>query len=166
MVYVYWDKEEQDYRIRVPMQKVGKAFISVVIPPDETIDADRYVHVADIHSHNSMRAFFSGIDDKDELATRVYMVVGRLDQPTPEISARISNGGRFLPIDPSLVVETMPPYPVDFPEEWTAAVSVTGAGESSSRHEEMFQMDSGLLDRCMRRFYSRAGNRTVLSHEI
>ena len=127
LVHIYWDKSEREYKIVPPMQSVGKAHISVVVPPDEALDGERYVHVADIHSHNSMPAFFSGTDDRDELATRVYVVVGRLDKPVPEILARISNGGRFLPIDPGLVLETLPPdISADFPAEWITAVNVTG----------------------------------------
>ena len=54
--------------------------------PDDT----RYLYYADIHSHNSMKAVFSAIDDMDERGTRLYLVIGRLDQFFPEISARIS----------------------------------------------------------------------------
>jgi hypothetical protein len=147
MVYVCWDKELREYVVSVPMQKVSKAHISVVIPPDEAIDPDRYIHVADIHSHNSMPAFFSKTDDRDELATRVYIVVGRLDCPTPAIRARISVGGRFVPIDVRQVVDipdssletTMDvkdgavyyrarlldsPEHCSFPPDWLAPVSV------------------------------------------
>jgi PRTRC genetic system protein A len=148
LVHVYWDKAEQQYRIVPPMQSVSKAYISVVTPPDESLDAERYVHVADIHSHNSMPPFFSQTDNNDELATRVYMVVGHLDRPVPEISARISVGGRFVPIDARQVIEnrdgaiSAPPcrsyghqgfigqqfeVPGDawFPSEWSDAVNVT-----------------------------------------
>lgn len=115
MAYIYWDKQQERYSIRVPMQTVGQASISVVIPPDETIDEDRYIHVADIHSHNSMPAFFSKTDDRDELATRVYMVVGRLHE-YPEICARISVGGRFVPIDICTVMDIPTGFPSINPE--------------------------------------------------
>ena len=36
------------------------------------------------------------------------MVVGRLDRYFPEITVRISNGGRFLEIAPEQVLETAP----------------------------------------------------------
>lgn len=147
MVHAYWDKKKQEYRISVPMQTVSKASISVVIPPEEALDAERYLHVADIHSHNSMPAFFSSTDDKDELATRVYMVVGRLTERTAQVSTRISVGGRFVPIDMRLVVDVpnvivtsgtlddtlhniitaqdieVPTLPA-FPEEWMRMVTV------------------------------------------
>ena len=57
---------------------------------------DGLIHYADIHSHNSMAAQFSDIDDADERANRLYLVMGRLNQYFPEVSARICNGGTFL----------------------------------------------------------------------
>ncbi len=76
---------------------------------------DRYLLYADIHSHNSMAATFSSEDDKDEKATRLYVVVGKLDQFYPCISARISCGGSYLEVDPSDVIEGIGEA---FPEAW------------------------------------------------
>lgn len=75
---------------------------------------------ADLHSHNRMPAVFSKTDDHDERATRVYMVVGRLDRYFPEITVRISNGGCFLEIAPEQVLE-MPPAG-HFPQEWLTQI--------------------------------------------
>lgn len=184
MVYIYWDKEEQEYRIRVPMQKVGKASISVIIPPDETFDADRYVHVADIHSHNSMPAYFSGIDDKDELATRAYVVVGGLNQTAPAIAARISVGGRFVIIDARQVVQIAtlqadfhPVFNIqrfeylddtDFPPEWISMVHVME--NTCNSHAEAYDIPipvkRSLLAQCLYRLKGRAGDRKVRDYEI
>lgn len=151
LVHVYWDKTERGYKIVVPMQNVSKAHISVIVPPDETLDEVRYIHVADIHSHNSMPAFFSQIDDRDELATRVYIVVGRLDKPVPDIRARISNGGRFLPIDTGLVMETIPPdITADFPSEWIAAVNVN-ATRNCEISRASCKLPEQVWDRLLRR---------------
>ncbi len=59
-------------------------------------------------------------DDRDELATRVYIVIGKLNQYFPEISARISNGGSYLPVPLSTIVRGIPS---EFPQYWTEAVS-------------------------------------------
>lgn len=72
-----------------------------------------------IHSHNSMKAIFSAIDDQDERGTRLYLVIGRLERFFPEISARISCGGSFVPIEPSLVLEGLHS---GFPAEWSGKV--------------------------------------------
>jgi hypothetical protein len=73
----------------------------------------------DIHSHNRMKAFFSGIDDKDERATRLYTVIGRLDKYFPDIKTRISNGGKFHDIDPIEVLEFVDS---SFPLKWSVNV--------------------------------------------
>ena len=67
-----------------------------------------------------MPLFFSEQDNRDELATRLYIVVGRLQRPSPEIRARISNGGKFMEIPLEDVVEVSP---AEFPEYWTASVA-------------------------------------------
>lgn len=155
MVHAYWDKALREYKIVAPMQTVSQAYISVTVLPDESLDEERYIHVADIHSHNSMPAFFSGIDDADERATRIYIVVGRLDRPIPQIRARVSNGGRFLSIDPGLVMETMPPdISVDFPPEWTAAVHMAGYSHAKEKWQ-----DDNFTEQCLNRLLRRMGGR-------
>jgi len=147
MVYILWDKQQQEYTVSVPQQTVGKAHISVMIPPNEAMDAERYIHVADIHSHNSMPAYFSKTDNRDELATRVYIVAGMLHLSLPGVAARICVGGRFVRIDARKVLEIptiqdnselideipglpnmqrfeLPDNP-GFPQEWLSMVSVT-----------------------------------------
>ena len=84
-------------------------------------DEERYICYADIHSHNSMDAFFSGKDDRDERSTGLYLVLGELDHFYPEIKARIFCGDSFVPIDPNLVIEGLEQ---PFPKEWLEQVSV------------------------------------------
>ena len=55
------------------------------------------------------------MDDSDEKATRLYFVVGHLEQYFPEITARFSCGGIYQEIDPTLVLESMGE---EFPDEW------------------------------------------------
>ncbi len=105
LVNIYWDRWENQYFLHVPHQSVTHGSIHSVL--DDAPDEERYIHVADCHSHNSMPARFSSIDDRDELATRIYIVIGKLHQVFPDISVRISNGGKFLAIQPSLVMEPM-----------------------------------------------------------
>jgi len=78
LVNIYWDKVNPGYFVDVPKQVVTKASVNSEISDDLT--DDRYIHFMDIHSHNSMRAFFSHIDDRDERATRLYTVIGHLDK--------------------------------------------------------------------------------------
>ena len=87
----------------------------------ESLPEDRYLHYADIHSHNSMAAKFSSTDDQDEKATRLYIVLGRLNRFFPEISVRMSCGGVFHLIDPAAVLESIGE---EFPHQWFDHVRV------------------------------------------
>ena len=74
MAHVLWNPE-QGYHIGIPTQKVTGA--SVNYDFDDVKEGDMIV--LDIHSHNSMGAFFSGTDDRDD-ARGVWIsgVVGKL----------------------------------------------------------------------------------------
>jgi len=113
LVNIYWDSHGKEFLIDAPSQFVSKISVHSEENP-EYLD-ERYIHYMDIHSHNSMRAVFSSTDNKDEKATRLYTVIGRLDKYFPEIRTRISNGGKFLEIDPSEVFEYVAQ---PFPPEW------------------------------------------------
>jgi len=100
---LYWDKQDEKFITDIPQQSVSMFAVKGQINP--AYDNDRYIHYMDIHSHNSMGAYFSATDDADEKATRVYAVVGNVLSYFPEIKVRISNGGKFLEIDPCVVFE-------------------------------------------------------------
>lgn len=78
---VHYDKEEKQYIVQVPEQTVGKA--SVTYDATKSLsaeDPERYSFVFEIHSHNTMNAFWSGTDNADEKDTRFYGVLGCLDK--------------------------------------------------------------------------------------
>lgn len=119
LLNIYWDREAQEFLADAPEQVVSR--ISVDSKISEKFTDERYIHYMDIHSHNTMKAFFSTVDDHDEKATRLYTVVGKLDQAVPEIRTRISNGGRFMEIDPASVFE----LPMQtYPDAWTENVDI------------------------------------------
>ena len=74
LVHIYWDKLQQQYFIHVPKQLVSRASVDALLDNEALQDSDRYIHYADLHSHNQMPAVFSKTDDHDERPTRVYMV--------------------------------------------------------------------------------------------
>ena len=121
MALIYWDKEEKRFFAYVPKQSVCKERVEANLHDCPYDDAERYICYADIHSHNSMDAFFSGTDDRDERSTGLYLVLGKLDHFYPEIEARIFCGDSFVPIDPDTVIEGLE-YP--FPKEWLEQVSI------------------------------------------
>ncbi len=85
---VRWDG--CSYRLVVPEQKGTATSLKYTPPPGV---------VAEFHSHGSSRAFFSKTDDGDEQGFRIYGVVGRLDDPAPELSLRVGVYGHFAPAD-------------------------------------------------------------------
>jgi len=122
LVNIYWDTLGKAFVVDTPPQVVSMVSVHSEENPDY-ID-ERYIHYMDIHSHNTMRAFFSATDNNDEKATRLYSVMGRMDNFFPEIRTRISNGGKFLEIDPAEVFEYVAR---PFPPEWKDNVKLRAA---------------------------------------
>lgn len=115
-VQIFWDENKQDYFIHCPKQTIGKATVDFERDPDME---EKYLLVMDIHSHNTMGAFFSGTDDKDEKETRLYGVLGKVKDAKPEYKFRAMCGGNAIDLDIWDVFEN--PYSVvDFPETWFA----------------------------------------------
>ena len=85
---VRWDGRR--YRLVVPEQEGTATRLKYTPPPGV---------VAEFHSHGSSRAFFSKTDDSDEQGFRIYGVVGRLDDPEPELSLRVGVYGHFAAAD-------------------------------------------------------------------
>lgn len=54
--------------------------------------------ILEIHSHNTMPAFFSKTDDNDELLKGFYGVIGNIDQEYPDIKLRVGMEGFFTEI--------------------------------------------------------------------
>lgn len=119
LAYIYWDRQEEEFVVFVPKQKAAKARVDTTLPGN-SLTEERYLHYADIHSHNSMAAKFSAVDDKDEKATRLYIVLGCLDRFYPSISVRMSCGGTFVTLNPDSVIEGIGE---DFPAEWLEQVT-------------------------------------------
>ena len=118
MANIYWSFEEEKYRVHVPKQTVTKASVDTNLPD---IDEEKFLIVMEVHSHNTMEAVFSRTDDKDEIATRLYTVIGRLDKVFPDMTTRISVGGKHLVIDPAIVFDGIGG---EFPEKWKEAVEI------------------------------------------
>ena len=130
LAIIYWGKETKDFFAYVPKQTVSKEEIDADLTDCPYEDEDRYIRYADIHSHNSMEAFFSGVDDADERGTGLYMVVGELDHFFPDIRTRIACGGSFVEIDPNVVIEGLEqPYP----PEWSSMVTCKSENTRSGK---------------------------------
>lgn len=102
LVHILYDTVHHRYTVRIPKQRITHA--SVHSELDEPYP-DECIHVMDMHSHNTMPAEFSGIDDMDEKETRLYAVVGRFDKGFPDIKVRAGCAGRFIDIPPTQVMD-------------------------------------------------------------
>ena len=120
LAHIFWDKQKEKFVAHIPKQRVTKAHIDADLT-QEDLPEDRYLHYIDIHSHNSMEAKFSPVDDEDERATRIYIVVGRLDKFFPDITVRMSCGGTYLTLPPGCVLESLGAV---FPAEWRTQVTL------------------------------------------
>ncbi len=105
LAHIYWDKEQEEYTVFIPRQRVSKARIDAGSPGAAPCRRSGTSTTPTSTATNSMAAKFSYTDDEDEKATRIYFVVGHLDRFYPTITARMSCGGTYQEIDPSQVLE-------------------------------------------------------------
>ena len=85
-VQVYYDTTNKEYICHVPEQEVSPSSVRYDATKNlNVVDRKRYISVFEVHSHNTMAAFWSGIDNKDEQETKFYGVFGRIkDQEIDE----------------------------------------------------------------------------------
>ncbi len=102
LVHILYDTKRNKYTVRIPKQKLTHVSVDSVMEEDYP---EHMIHVMDIHSHNTMPAEFSTVDDEDEKPTRLYAVMGRLDKVLPNITVRASCGGKFIPVEPADVFD-------------------------------------------------------------
>lgn len=63
------------------------------------------IGMVDVHSHNTMDAFFSREDDRDETGFRLYVVLGRLDKAWPHILCRVGIYGHHAVVPASMIFQ-------------------------------------------------------------
>jgi PRTRC genetic system protein A len=80
----------QTVQVKKPPQQTAATSVLATGMDDPAI-------LCDLHSHGNMRAFFSRIDDADEQATKVYIVIGKLDTEL-EIRLRVGVYGYWQPL--------------------------------------------------------------------
>lgn len=94
---IVWDRIKKDFFIHVPTQEVSAATISYTNTPEIYSNPDLVV-VMDIHSHNVMNAFFSATDLADEMATRFFGVIGKINDTKPSMVVRAATNGIDVPL--------------------------------------------------------------------
>lgn len=102
---VWYSTEANLFFLQVPEQKVSGGSVE---HKGDSRPTDKLIHVADIHSHGSMSAFFSGVDDTDERdqGVRIFGVIGNVNTPKPSLKWRMGNGnGTFTDMKMEDVVD-------------------------------------------------------------
>ena len=96
IVLLHFNEETEEYKIQVPHQKVGPGSLDYI----RTEVFPGFTNVSTIHSHSSMSAFHSGIDDRDEEdVDGLHITVGHLNWDNGRFDLSTSvvfNGHRFM----------------------------------------------------------------------
>lgn len=125
MIHILWNAEK-GYHLGVPPQTISKASVSYdwnYIPAGTSI-------VVDIHSHNTMGAFFSGTDDNDDRKNISFSgVFGKLKDKEPQTVWRFNYYDKKFEADISHIFEAPPQAPaVEIPQEWLDQVKTVTYG--------------------------------------
>lgn len=131
IVRIWWNVSEGQYEIRVPDggQRVAGASVhhndtfDLADERDAVTGASKYLHVMDIHSHNNMSGFWSGVDDNDERKApegRMFGVFGKVTQTIPDWKWRMRAREGFIEMKVNDIFE-IPDVKIDF----TSAMSLS-----------------------------------------
>jgi PRTRC genetic system protein A len=104
-VLFYLERNQQGWQMTVPTQQ-QEAFRVLPLLSDSDEQALYTNTLIEVHSHHTMRAFFSRTDDRDEQGFRIYGVLGCVDGKRdfpPEIRVRVGIYGHFWEIPASTV---------------------------------------------------------------
>lgn len=95
--FVIWSERSRTFQLDFPL--IDEATPSRLVYRPPILAPDCHL-VCDIHSHGRGNAFFSATDNADDAhATKISLVVGRLDHPGgPMMEGRLCAAGMFLPL--------------------------------------------------------------------
>lgn|GEM_PF-4244736 len=135
MAQVYWDNNTREYFINVPHQEVSGAAVHFKFDLNEPRCFQEGVFkVFDIHSHNTMGAFFSNIDDRDERdSDQFFGVIGTITESSHSWKWRFGVNGSFVDIPVEELVD-MSSFTEEgtFPELWMEKVNFPKPEEFTS----------------------------------
>ncbi len=143
---IFYDLIKDEYFIHCPKQTVSGA--SVKYENNELLSDKDKILVLEIHSHNTMNAFFSSVDDNDEKGDRFYGVVGKVNDFFPEIKLRVSLGGRCTEIDIGDIFDlSQEPYHCNnYSSDWINNVKERKVEKiKTSRHEKIDRKQAELF---------------------
>lgn len=138
---VFYNEEDDEFFLHCPKQEVSGALVTFERDPE--LEA-RHILVMDIHSHNSMPAFFSTIDDEDEQEDRLYGVIGCVHQRLPHMAFRLGVAGRFVEMEGSSLFEEAEPA-MDWPRDWLDQCEYAPFGHHKRAGKKEPEVDSTYL---------------------
>jgi len=116
-IQFFFNKDEGKYFAHVPKQYVSGGHVNF----DRDVEMEaKHILVMEAHSHNTMSAFFSGVDNADERADRLFMVMGKLDERVPQVLVRCAMGGQHVPLT---IEEAFEVPPDNVPQSWLDQVN-------------------------------------------
>ena len=115
--YLYYSATSGEWQFVPPTQTATGASAKY----EEAPKLESWQVVGTIHSHGSMSAFHSGVDDADEKNfDGVHITVGRCDS-VPEYSCSLVTQGKREVVDPSVLIDGMAPADT-VPMAWLSAI--------------------------------------------
>lgn len=140
--YLYYSATSEEWQFVPPIQTATGASAKY----EEAPKMEGWKVVGTIHSHSSMSAFHSGVDDSDEKNfDGVHITVGRCDS-VPEYSCSLVVQGKREIVDPSVLIDGMAPVDA-VPMAWLSAM------KESAPHglDSLFQVKA---DDLYKRYYA------------
>ena len=117
---IFWDRSKEEYFVYCPKQEVAGSTVDFTRDP---VMEQEHLLVMDIHSHNTMGAFFSATDNKDEKETRLFGVIGKIKDEVPEFKFRAVCAGNHIDNIKLFDIFENPFDDVAVPNEWYDQVS-------------------------------------------
>lgn len=124
----FWDEESGKFFMHYPIQDCSGGHVDYTRDPE--LEQNKLL-IMDIHSHNTMGAFFSGVDDADEKENRIFGVIGKVTQKIPDMKFRISSAGKHVIIHPLKI------FDVDHIDDEVAALPEDQQEEAKKKLEEL-----------------------------
>lgn len=120
LVHILYDTVRRKYAIRVPRQELTHVSVRSVMEEEYP---EHMIHGMDIHSHNTMPAKFSPVDDDDEKATRLVPSWEGWTRCSRTLLCGASCAGKFICLKPQDVFETsFKAYP--YPSIWDEKIDL------------------------------------------
>lgn len=104
---IFYNRVEEEYEIYIPYQSVTTSHVTFERDPRRETDPNLILAV-EIHSHGRYMAFWSDEDNREEVAHRIYTVIGDLEYfryDKNHIRTRGATGGYHVVISPDVIFE-------------------------------------------------------------